>query len=886
MSTIVDSKPSPEFTPISLVGAYNRNGANFSAGELADETLSGKELSLTGENVIRGIPFHLGDAEGNNIIFLRDNAVTLNLDESIACRYLVFIHTAVTKRDTPDEDGITSPPRGRIILGDKVADYQILYEDGSEQSVPIRRRFAIGELRKDWGDECFEAVPLTKSIAIPTISERMDAGEPADASFGRSQTRVDSESSQLPVGYWVYALENRQPDKAITGIRFVPTGGALLILGLTATNLKENPLRWGRRQKALITLPEEVSMEHPDASGRYPGLGIDLGQIISVTPRLDYDNAHWKNGYNNKAPVRVENQFIIEYCAHPAARFTVASKDNLSFAVRDCQNNNPLPPLVRGIKGDDGGAGIPSLEPINPVEQNVTIKVVEAKSGKKVAVKLHIHGEAGEYLPPADRHRIPNPYWFEDYSADYIANGIHFCTYIDGETKVKLPLGHIYIEVSKGFEIQPIREVYNITPETTEIVIEIECMLPWREKGWVSADTHVHFLSPQTALLEGAGEGVNVVNLLASQWGELFTNVGDFDGKTTIGSKEAGGDGEYLVRVGTENRQHVLGHISLCGYNGQIITPLTTGGPDESALGDEVEITLSQWAKQCKEQGGVVVLPHFPNPRCENAAAIVLNQIDAVEMTSWGNLYGGIDPYSLSDWYRYLNCGYFVAAVGGTDKMSATTAVGTIRTYALIKDNQFTYDAWKEAVRSGRTFTTYGPLMEFSVEGHPMGSRIELPSTGGTLNAEWQLTTVTVPISKIELIVNGETMDVVSIPAAQREAQGSFSVRVDKSSWIALRVRGSYADKHEMIAAHSSPVMVKVDGTEFFTAADAMTILEQIEGAIAFIDTVATKAEAKAYKAAKMTLTSAHRTLHNRMHNMGVFHEHSPMDEHEHPHHK
>ena len=872
MSTIVDSKPSPEFTPISLVGAYNRNGASFSADELADETLSGKELSLTGENVIRGIPFHLGDAEGNNIIFLRDNAVTLNLDEPIACRYLVFIHTAVTERDAPDEDGITRPHRGRIILGDKVADYQILYEDGSEKSVPIRRRFAVGELRKDWGDECFEAVPLTKSIAIPTISERMDAGEPTDASFGRSQTRVGSESSPLPVGYWVYALENRQPDKAITGIRFVPTDGALLILGLTATNLEENPIRLGRRQKALITLPEEVSMGHPDASGRYPGLGIDLGQIISVTPRFDYDNAHWKDGYNNKAPVRVENQFVVEYCAHPAARFTIASKDKLSFAVRDCQKIDRY--------------ATPSLEPINPAEQGVTIKVVEAKSGKKVAVKLHIHGEAGEYLPPADRHRIPNPYWFEDYSADYIANGIHFCTYIDGETKVKLPLGHVYIEVSKGFEIQPIREVYNITPETTEIVIEIERMLPWREKGWVSADTHVHFLSPQTALLEGAGEGVNVVNLLASQWGELFTNVGDFDGKTTIGSKEAGGDGEYLVRVGTENRQHVLGHISLCGYNGQIITPLTTGGPDESALGDAVEITLSQWAKQCKEQGGVVVLPHFPNPRCENAAAIVLNHIDAVEMTSWGNLYGGIDPYSLSDWYRYLNCGYFVAAVGGTDKMSATTAVGTIRTYALIKDEEFTYDAWKEAVRSGRTFATYGPLMEFSVEGHPMGSRIELPSTGGTLNAEWQLATVTVPISKIELVVNGETMDVVSIPAAQREAQGSFSVRVDKSSWIALRVRGSYADKHEMIAAHSSPVMVKVDGTEFFAAADAMTILEQLEGAIAFIDTIATKAEAKACKSVKMTLTSAHRTLHNRMHNMGVFHEHSPMDEHEHPHHK
>lgn len=873
MPTITDSKPSPEFTPINLAGFYNRNGASFTEDELSNERLAGRDLALTGENVIRGIPFNLGDANANNIAFLGDEQATLTFEESVKCRYLIFIHTAVGKYNPPDEDGITRPSRGRIILGDKVADYELLYEDGSEVSVPIRRRFAIGEMNKAWGDECFEAVPLMKPIALPTITERMSAGDPPDGAFGHSQTRVggDPDGHQIPINYWIYALENENPDKPIAGIKFAPTDGSALILGLTSTNLEENPLRWGRRKKALITLPAGVDMGHPDRHGRYPGLGIDLGQIISVTQQLDYDNANWRDSYNNKAPVRIDNQYIVEYCAHPAARFTVASRDKLSFGVGDCQSVSD---------------SVPAIKPIEAAEQTVIIKVVEAGTKNKVAVKLHIHGEAGEYLPPADRHRIPNPYWFEDYSPAFIAHGIHICTYIDGETRIKLPLGSVYIEVSKGFEITPIHEIYNITPETTELVIEVEHVLPWREKGWVSADTHVHFLSPQTAWLEGAGEGVNVVNLLASQWGELFTNVGDFDGATTVGSKEAGGDGEFLVRVGTENRQHVLGHISLCGYNGRIITPLTTGGPDESALGDEVEVTLSQWAEQCRKKDGVVVVPHFPNPRCEHAAAIVLNRIDAVEMTAWGNLYGGIDPYSLSDWYRYLNCGYFVAAVGGTDKMSATTAVGTVRTYALIDDGEFTFDAWKAAIRAGRTFATYGPLMEFTVDGHQSGDLIELSSTGGTLNMEWKVATVTVPLSRIELVVNGETRDIVTIPSGQQEAQGSLSVKVDKSSWIALRVRGSYSDKHEMIAAHSSPVMVKVDGTEFFAAADAMSILEQIEGAIAFIDTVSTKAQAMAYKAAKMTLTAAHRSLHNKMHNAGYYHDHSPMDEHKHPDHE
>jgi len=45
---------------------------------------------------------------------------------------------------------------------------------------------------------------------------------------------------------------------------------------------------------------------------------------------------------------------------------------------------------------------------------------------------------------------------------------------------------------------------------------------------------------------------VNIINLLASQWGELMTNVGDFDGRNTWAVARWAADGEWLVRVGTE----------------------------------------------------------------------------------------------------------------------------------------------------------------------------------------------------------------------------------------------------------------------------------------------------------------------------------------------
>ena len=88
---------------------------------------------------------------------------------------------------------------------------------------------------------------------------------------------------------------------------------------------------------------------------------------------------------------------------------------------------------------------------------------------------------------------------------------------------------------------------------------------------------------------------------------------------------------------------------------------------------------------------------------------------------------------------RYLNCGYRVAIVGGTDKMAASTAVGTVRTYAhLDKEEEFTYEGWKEAVRRAETFASYGPLLEFAVDGRPMGSRLSLPTGGGRLEVTWQ----------------------------------------------------------------------------------------------------------------------------------------------------
>ena len=290
---------------------------------------------------------------------------------------------------------------------------------------------------------------------------------------------------------------------------------------------------------------------------------------------------------------------------------------------------------------------------------------------------------------------------------------------------------------------------------------------------------------------------------------------------------------------------------------------------------------ITEWAKQCRDQKGLVILPHFPYPHLEHAVSMIEGLIDAVEMTSWEQHYLGIDPYSLVDWYRYLNCGYMVPAVGGTDKMNAATAVGTVRTYAHLNPQApFTYEAWMEAVRHGETFVSYGPLLDFSVEGRPMGSRINLPATGGTLDVTWEVATATIPVSKVELVVNGEVQ--FNATLSPEGGRGYWNVKVPNSAWLALLVRGNHHDRQEMIAAHSSPVMLDVENSVLLSPFDALTILEQIEGTLAFLDTIGTRADDQVYQRMRLIVTSAHRRLHNRMHEQGFLHKHTPATDHHH----
>ena len=84
-------------------------------------------------------------------------------------------------------------------------------------------------------------------------------------------------------------------------------------------------------------------------------------------------------------------------------------------------------------------------------------------------------------------------------------------------------------------------------------------------------------------------------------------------------------------------------------------------------------------------------------------------------------------PYHHVEYYRYLNCGYRLPLVGGTDKMSSDVPVGLYRTYARIPDDEeFSYEAWCRSVAEGRTFLSGGPIIHLSVDGREVGDTVSV----------------------------------------------------------------------------------------------------------------------------------------------------------------
>jgi hypothetical protein len=291
---------------------------------------------------------------------------------------------------------------------------------------------------------------------------------------------------------------------------------------------------------------------------------------------------------------------------------------------------------------------------------------------------------------------------------------------------------------------------------------------------------------------------------------------------------------------------------------------MCAAGPTESYFGTPTWSSLAEWSDRCREREGLVVIPHFPNPYCEVAADIVLGKVDAAEIRYFTP---GLDGFNVREWYRFLNLGYRVAAVGGTDKMWAGMPVGGVRTYAQLGDTEFTFANWSRSVRAGRTFTSSGPLIDLTVEGRRPGDEIVLPAGGGTLAIEAAVQAVQ-PFDEVQIVANGEIVARQDAEPGGRTAHLSVALPLPGSAWVAARCVSRHKVWHGWpihIAAHTSPVYVRCGDEELFSPSEATYMLTLIDGGLTWLDTLSIPANPEQQARIRGVFESARASLQGRL---------------------
>ena len=773
--------------PVDLATVYNWPGARSREAWWRD--LAARVAAYPcGRQEPWGIPFLMGAGKGRRVIVVSKRRPDVTIALGGKADFVCVLHEWPQKPcDVMRAD--------RAQEGRPVGRYEFVYSDGSTHVHAIRARFEVTML--DSPGPAWLARPFRMELPVDPLSPppEMAWGEAQPGFYGTIWTPPNWSPT-------LCAIPNPHPEKRLAAlIVHCLTQSPLVVAGVTLYRGTSNPLRHLPRRTYRLAAPGEAP--------KIRQASVDLGCLVRMEQAEPPCTKEWL------ASTCAGVSLLDTRHGRRESLMEATGAEDATLSVQVAGRRRPF----RFLLGDAfhrgqcrSACGMARLETLDRRRQWVQVTVRDAATGEPVPVRIRICGPHGNYLPPYGHHAVVNSNFLEDTSADVVAGGRSYA-YVPGEFPMELPLGPVYVEMSKGFEYKPVRVKVVIRHGQERLDLSIERALNWRRKGWVSSDTHAHVLSAQTAWLEGQGEGLNVVGVLATQWGRLFTNVGDFT------PEPAGAVDDTIVYVGSENRHPVMGHVSLHGVRGAPVYPMCSGGPREAGLGEPDFMSMTEWALECRRRGGLVTLPHFTScGHTEEPVLIIKELADAVEL--------GVRE----EWYGYLNCGYRVAVAGGTDRMGAYVPLGLGRTYARLDTKRpFDFQNWADAVRAGRTFVTSGPLLDLTVDGNCLGESLGLDASGGTVHVEAFAESVW-PLSAIEIVCNGEVAATKPPTRHASSVRLKASLRVDRSGWIAARCGG----------AHTSPIYVTCGDTRAFDRQAAQHMLALVNGGIAYLEDLST----------------------------------------------
>lgn len=418
----------------------------------------------------------------------------------------------------------------------------------------------------------------------------------------------------------------------------------------------------------------------------------------------------------------------------------------------------------------------------------------------------------------------------------------------DGET-LSLPVGRYSVVCSRGPESIPETRELVVNEGINEFAYKVARWIDPSVRGYWSGDHHIHAagcqhyenptqgVHPEDMFRHIVGEDLKVGCCLT--WGPCF----DFQKRFFTGAVAEQSQYPYLLRYDVEVSgfgSHQSGHLNLLNLQEQIYP-----GGESKDHWPTLGLNTLRWAKRqgavCgpahsangltrtvgrvpKTEGldGPGGLPSFDVPAYDGIGAneFIVDVTHEVEGPD-GAPVPAVDFISAMDtdrkaewnmWYHVLNCGYRVAVSGETDfPCIYGERVGIGRVYARV-EGELTFDAWVQALGRGESYVSDGSchLMDFQVTTDANDSAAA--SAGGenvvfSGGSAYVLVTVAArregaPALPVELIVNGYPVAEQKVPADGEQRTLKFQAKLDKSSWIAVRVTPH---------AHTNPVYVLVD---------------------------------------------------------------------------
>jgi hypothetical protein len=489
---------------------------------------------------------------------------------------------------------------------------------------------------------------------------------------------------------------------------------------------------------------------------------------------------------------------------------------------------------------------------------------VDDASGRPLAATVSVvNGEGQDLAPDGD---LPHVFYLGKKR-----------WYVKSEFSLASEEDSLFLEVRRGLETLPVHTViYPAQDQGRVREFRLRRWINMQESGYLSGDSHVHFLKTGEAHLQIQAEDLNVVNILTS---DFTQDAEQFNGKLDPVSTEG-----FYVYVGQEFRDWQMGHVNYLDLK-YIVQPLDVSGGTLFQAGSNPNLVLSPRIEEARRQEAAVVWAHFTNlPGLESAIAFPLGLIDAVELmtyndptkspshqTAWDYTdltkvefpaLAGMDLY-----YQYLNAGFRIPITAGTDKMGDNIPVGSNRHYASF-EGEASYEKWIEGMKAGTGFVTNGPMLTLTVDGHRSGKIVhfeEDTKVAVRVTAESIL-----PFGRVEVLANGRLIawEYIEQYARKRElykVELETEINLEESTWIAGRVTSldtpRMLPRNLTVFAHSNPVYCLKDGKPVHVRASAKYLKDYLRSARNWIENYSSFRDQQEKEAAMQYLQKAEKII-------------------------